>query len=185
MSVSETFDLAVHVPADEWAYCQRRLAFLETLLLRLVHDHAEIPEWYDAAQLAAQQLPALPGSAQAIARRANAQGWLARKDGKRLVYHVVSLPPRAFDALLARILDLPMPHVEFEMRPEPPARPEPQPDTGDIAPPWVLPLVRLMKGEARGSLGAAWLRLPDHVPQGTILPTARQAAETLVRLGLA
>lgn len=187
--MTATFDLAVHVPADDWAYCQRRLAWLETLLLRLVRDHENIQEWYDAAELAALRLPGLPASAAAIARKAGAHDWQRRRAsrGRRWLYHVASLPPRAFDALIARILDLPEPDAAIGPVPGlPPAPRDPVADAeADIAPPWVLPLVRLMKGEARGDLGAAWLRLPHHVPQGTLLPTARQAAEVLVRLGLA
>lgn len=189
MSVSETLDLAVHVPADEWAYCQRRLAYLETLLLRLVRDRRNIQEWYDAGELAALRLPGLPATAQAIARRATTGRWQRRRAGKGRgsVYHVASLPSRAFDALIARILDLPEPETEIGAVPDLPPAPagDISAPAADVAPPWVLPLVRLMKGEAQGSLGRAWHALPSHLPRGTALPTVKEAAQVLVNLGLA
>ncbi len=46
-----------------------------------------------------------------VARRANKEKWMRRKTRVRgtwlNVIHVTSLPARAFDALIARILDLP------------------------------------------------------------------------------
>lgn len=66
---SLSLDLTINVPADEWAYCQRRLIYLETLLLRLVRDRRNIQEWYDAEELASLRLPGLPGNSRAVARR--------------------------------------------------------------------------------------------------------------------
>lgn len=55
----------------------------------------------------------------------------------------------------------------------------------NAAPPWVLPLLRLLKGEARGNLARAWRLLPGHLPGGTALPEPQEAATVLLRLGLA
>lgn len=184
-----SFDLTINVPADEWAFCQRRLTYLETLLLRLVRDRRNIQEWYDAEELAALRLPGLPGSGRAVARKATAARWQRRRadDGRsrRHVYHVTSLPARAFDALIARILDLP----EMDEAPQLPALSQAaaekvQHADTNTAPAWVLPLMRLMKGHG-GNLGAAWRELPEHLPRGVALPTTEEAAMILVGLGLA
>ena len=103
----------------------------------------------------------------------------------RFSYHVSSLPARAFDALIARILDLPaLETVEDTLFDLPPA-PAPEMPPTNTAPAWVLPLMRLLRNEAQGDLAAAWQRLPDHLRAGTPLPDVNQAAKILVNLGLA
>ena len=179
----------VHVPADDWAYAQRRLTYLETLLLRVVRDKAHIQEFYDAAELAALRLPGLPATKSGITARAASENWPRRRakgrNGYRFIYHASSLPARAFDALISRLLDLPPLEVEmvdlFEL--PHPAPPDAAPT--NTAPAWVLPLMRLMKGEAQGDLATAWQRLPDYLPANTCLPDVNQAAKILVNLGLA
>jgi hypothetical protein len=191
MSNTQSLELTINVPADEWAYCHRRLTYLETLLLRVVRDADDIQEWYTSFELADQQLPGLPVSAAAITRKAKAAGWQSRpyvEGGKRrLEYHVTSLPARAFDTLIARILDMPeLDGEEIATLPALPAVPKadaPQPAV--TAPAWVLPLMRLVKGEAAGDLGRAWRSLPEHVPAGTPLPSVDEAASVLIELGLA
>lgn len=179
------FDLVVPVPADEWAYAQRRAQWLVALLLRVVRDRGELREWYGASDLEALCLPGLPPSRQGIARKAAKENWRRKPRGQSLSYHVSSLPPRAFDALLARIIGLPEIEAEtsglFDLPAMPPLPDLPQ----NTAPHWVLPLMRLMKGEAGGDLGRAWKALPAHLPDGTPLPDVQDAAEILVRFGLA
>lgn len=178
--------LTVHVPAEEWAYAQRRLTWLETLLLRVVRDRGRMQEWYDAAELAALRLPGLPPSRTGIAQKAGREGW-PRQDRarRRIAFHVSALPARAFDALVARMLDLP------PLDPDPaelfglPAAPVPEtPLPPNAAPSWVLPLMRILRGEAQGDLASAWRALPAHLPAGTALPDAEEAAKVLVALGL-
>lgn len=186
-----SLDLTINVPADEWAFCQRRLTYLETLLLRLVRDRRSIQEWYDAEELAALRLPGLPGTGRAVARKATAARWHRRwSDGgqRRYVYHVTSLPARAFDALIARILDLPEMAIEnetisFSIADTACAPPEPAAIDPTTAPAWVLPLMRLLRGSG-GDLGVAWRELPEHLPRGVALPTTEEAAMVLVSLGL-
>ncbi|WP_164885916.1 hypothetical protein [Paenirhodobacter populi] len=55
----------------------------------------------------------------------------------------------------------------------------------NTAPAWVLPLMRIMRNETEGDLARAWRELPHHVPEGTALPTVHEAAQVLVRFGLA
>lgn len=185
----DSFDLMVHVAAEDWAYAQRRLAWLEALLLWVVRDTGQLPEWYDAAELAALRLPGLPASRSGIANRATAENWprikVQGRKGHRFAYHVSSLPARAFDALIIRILDLPpFETVEQTLLDVTPA-PAPELPRANMAPAWVLPLMRLLRNEAQGDLAAAWQRLPRHLPAGTPLPDVNQAAKILVKLGLA
>lgn len=173
--------LTVDVSADDWAYVQRRLAYLEALLLRVVRERARLQEWYDAGELAALRLPGLPPSRSGISQKASRERWPRRLAGRRVMFHVTALPSRAFDALLARILDLPDLDVLEDLFVVPPAPvPEPLPD--NAAPPWVLPLMRLMKSE--GDWGRAWQALPDHLPAGILLPDVKEAAKILVRFRL-
>ncbi|WP_275789669.1 DNA-binding protein [Pararhizobium gei] len=188
---NDSLELTVNVSASEWAYAQRRLTYLETLLLRIVRDKAHIQEWYDAAELAALRLPGLPDSKTGITRKATMGNWRRRtlkdRKGRRYVYHASSFPARAFDALIARLLDLPPVDADmdgvFALPVETPPQHPPMPE--NTAPVWVLPLMRLMKGEANGNLGRAWQALPAHLPKGIALPSVREAAEILVNLGLA
>ena len=192
MSENECFELLVHVDAEQWSYYQRRSIFLEALLLRVVRQRQHIQEWYDAQQLAALRLPGLPHTAAAISRKASTSRWPRRQvtaDGpQRYQYHVTTLPARAFDALIGRMLeppqlgaeirpliDLPLPKVRAEIAKFPSV----------TAPSWVLPLMRLVKGEARGDFGRAWMQLPAYMPAGVDLPSIEEAAGVLVDLGLA
>lgn len=189
--MSSELNLTVQVPADEWAYAQRRLTYLETLLVRIVRDLRDPQEWFTAAELAALGLPGLPASRAGIAGRAKAARWPFRRLGRHVVYHVTSLPTRAFDDLIARILDLPVYDIEVpDVSPAAGAAARAAPativgnDPENTAPAWVLPLMRLIRGEANGSLAKAWRALPDHLPSGTVLPDVNQAATVLVNLGL-
>ncbi|GAA0312545.1 DNA-binding protein [Rhodovulum strictum] len=182
--------LTVQVPAEDWAYAQRRIAFMEALLLRVVRERRQLQEWFTAAELAEQRLPGLPGTRAAITRKARRENWLClpvkRQDRRSVAYHVSALPPRAFDALIARILDLPaLDAGSFAIAdlPKPQGVAEPVPD--NTAPPWVLPLMRILRNEAHGDLSLAWRTLPDHLAPGTVLPDVHEAARILLRLGLA
>lgn len=192
MSERMGFDFKVHVPAEEWAYLRRRSTFLEAVLAQVLHDRARVQEWYGAAELAALALPGLPRTKAGITRLARASGWYSRaatgRGGERFEYHFTSLPGRAFDALIARIVGIATPSDDpaEDVPPVPEIDPAPQapaPAADNAAPSWVLPFMRLLKG-ANGDLAAAWRSLPDHVPVGIALPTRQEAAETLLRLGL-
>ena len=181
--MSDDLFLTVQVPADEWAYNQRRLAYLEALLLRIVRDHNAMQEWYDGTELVALQLPGLPQSRQGIAQKAKRENWPRRHVGTRVAFHVTALPARAFDALISRILDLPPLDSDMDdlfVLPVPPVPECPLPQ--NAAPPWVLPLMRLMRTE--GDWGRAWRALPDHLGEGIALPDVQEAARILVTLKL-
>ncbi|WP_170293930.1 DNA-binding protein [Paracoccus limosus] len=181
--MADRLDLTVSVPADEWAYMQRRLAWFEALLLRIVRDRAAFPEWHDAGQLADLRLPGLPASRSAIAQKASREGWTRRAaKGRRVLFHVSSLPARAFDALIARILDLPELEAETDALFTLPTPPAPEVLAENATPAWVLPLMRLIRQE--GDLAKAWRALPDHLPEHVPLPDVEDAAKMLVKLKL-
>lgn len=184
MSDDHSLDLIVPVPAGEWAFLNRRLAYLEALLMRVVRESGAMQEWYDSAALEALRLPGMPPTRQAIARKANAENWPKIRRDRRTVFHVSALPARAFDALIARIIDLPPLDTDTEGLFDLPQLPATEPMPENAAPPWVLPLMRLLKGEAAGNLGRAWQALPAHLPEGTPLPDVNEAAGILVRFGL-
>lgn len=177
--------LMVTVTADDWALVNRRVAYLEALLLRVVRQETAFREWYEAGELETLRLPGLPPTRQAIARKANTEGWQRVRRGGRFYYHATALPGRAFDALLARIIDLPPLDADTEGLFDLPYPVVPEVLPENAAPPWVLPLLRLMKGPAQGDLSRAWQALPAHMPEGAALPDVRDAAEILVRFGLA
>lgn len=188
------FPLMVHVPADEWAYLRRRVTYLEAVLVQVLHDRGRVQEWYGAAEIAAMRLPGLPGTKAGITMHATRAGWVRRqravRGGTRFEYHFASLPARAFDSLIGRILDVPLPGGDQDddaaelAFPEIEPGPAPEPELENTAPPWVLPFMRLLRGGAAGDITAAWRALPSHLPPGVELPTQEEAAETIVRLGL-
>ncbi len=189
-TTNDGLNLTVQVPAEEWAYVQRRTKYLEAVLLQVLKDEGRIKEWYDAGEIAEMRLPGLPASKSGIARIAKAHHWRKRetrgKGGKRNTYHYASFPARAFDNLVGRIMDVSIPEEMEEKTPE--IQPAPQPKIkapDNAAPPWVLPFMRLLKTEAGGDFGRAWEALPDHLPNGVSCPTTEDAAATLLRLGLA
>lgn len=189
---TEGFSLMVHVPADQWANANRRVIYLEAALIQLLQDRERIQEWYDAGELSALRLTGLPTGKGAITRMANAAKWVRRPlsgyGGKRYEYHFTSFPKRAFDDLINRILNIPEPEDMPVKRRAPDVAPAPAipcPEVDNMAPPWVLPFMRLLKAGPKGDLSAAWKALPAHMPPGVLLPTAEEAAEVIVRLDLA
>ena len=108
--MDKQFNLSIQIDADEWAYCQRRITYLEALLIRVLRDKSKIKEWYEAGELAALRLPGLPDKPAGITRKATAQNWLRRKaKGNTYTYYFGSLPERAFDALIGKLLQIPKP----------------------------------------------------------------------------
>ena len=183
------FDLTVSVPASEWAYNQRRTTYLEALLLHVIRDGWRIQEWFSAADLAAKGLPGLPRTAEAISRKAGKEDWRRRKvkvSGTwRFFYHVSSIPARTFDELISRILALPkIDEMAASVPNLPDAEPARNAEIENTAPPWVLPLMRILKTETQGDLGEAWEILPERLPPNVALPSVEEAAKVLVRLGL-
>jgi len=183
--------LTVSVPATEWAYIKRRVRYLEAVMLQVLRDRARVREWFCAAELAALRLPGLPRSKAGVTRLATAHDWRRRivtgRGGERYEYHVASLPPRAFDALVELIVDA----LPTRDQAPAPALPQAAPQTprpaaeDDPAPAWLLPLMRLVKGGASGTLADICKALPEVLPAGVAQPTPEEVAEALRRLGFA
>ncbi len=189
-TIDKGFSFTVPISADDWAYAQRRLTYLEAVLVQVLNCEGRIQEWYDARELAELKLPGLPGTKAGITRAAGTRNWKRRevsgKGGVRYQYHYASFPERAFDSLIARILGVELPGAVTPPKPEiapPPALPEPSP--ANTTPPWVLPFMRLLKGGAHGDITTAWHNLPDHLPDGVNMPTKEEAATVIMRFGLA
>jgi len=73
------FPLTVTVPADDWAFTNRRLRYLEGVIVQILRDGGSVKEWYTAAELAALGLSGLPRSSGASSGwrpiTAGAAGW--------------------------------------------------------------------------------------------------------------
>ena len=76
--MNDELNLTVAVPAVEWAYLHRRLAFLEVVVIRVAREDAQAREWFSAAQLKALRLPGLPASRNGITAKATREDWERR-----------------------------------------------------------------------------------------------------------
>jgi hypothetical protein len=45
--------------------------------------------------------------------------------------------------------------------------------------------MRILKGSAKGDMALAWASLPENIPEGIQIPTREEAANVLIRFGLA
>lgn len=177
--------LTVAVPVEELAYLKRRARYLEAVMLQVLRDHSRIREWFSAAELASLALPGLPRTKSGLARVATAHGWRRRislgRGGERFEYHVTALPPRAFDHLVGLIMDSPLPGATHSLAPALPAA-APPPPPAEMTPPWMLPLLRLVKASgmtAEAAVRELGFALPASVP----VPTVAEAREALARFG--
>lgn len=184
--------LSVTVPASEWAQLRRRVTYLEAVLTQVLHGQRRIKEWFSAAELTALRLPGLPATKAALTRLARSAGWTVRtvagRGGQHFEYHFYSLPHRAFDALIARVVS---PQIDAatvaaaETVPAIPAPPAPPPRPPDNATPaWVLPLMRVIRREAPATVREALDVLPRYLPKGVQCPTADEATAVLRRMGM-
>lgn len=187
MSTNEKgFDLTVTLPATELAALCRRARYLEATLIQVMRGDRGVKEWFTAAELAALRLPGMAASKGAITRQAREQGWNSRSglhDAHE--YHFSTLPRRAFEALVDRVL-APLVHPN-----SPPPRlpavtppPEPQYTRTDITPLWLLPLMRVVRTEVPATVQEAIELLSAHVLKGMVLPTMEEASEALRRVGM-
>lgn len=188
------FDLKVTVSAAEWGELRRRVQLLEALVIQQLRKGEGVREWFSAADLAALKLPDLPTAKNAITRLAREQGWKVREvpcqGGVKYVYHFSDLPRRAFAAIIDRVVKAPAPGsevigntVEVTTRSKPKARCKAPISTGNAEPPWLLPLLRIIKSEG-GTVAQALAELPDSLPDGVTVPSREEALEVLSRLGL-
>lgn len=188
--------LNITVSAAEWARVNRRILYLEATLVQIMRENQSLKEWFTAAELTGLGLPGLPQHKNAVTRLARSERWTTRstpcQGGERHEYHFSSLPRRAFDALIERVLKGPSPaEVTPPKAPELPELPElaaaapaPIPAPENAAPPWVLPLMRAIRSEAPMTVQEALDALPRYLPAGVRCPTPEEAAEVLRGLGM-
>ena len=198
MDFGDELPFTASIPADQWGIMTRRLRYLEAVIIQILGDRSLLKEWYTAGELAELALPGLPGTRQGIARLANAHGWrshiVMRRGQEARVYHCTVLPARAFDGLLDRItLRRAARRAEAVppgLSPAPATRaaaprqaPPPAPTTENTAPPWVLPLLRIIRETGSLSVDAALGELSNSLPPGMACPTREEAQTVLSRLG--
>jgi len=184
---SDGFNLTVTISTDELGTMRRRIAFLEATLVQVLRGQRALREWFTAAELEHLRLPGLPASRGAITRQARKQGWKVRTTGEGNEYHFSTLPRHAFAALIDRVI-APAATSEESGRPVPaiaPPPPMPPPAPADTTPPWLLPLMRVIRTEAPTTVGEAMKLLPAYLPLGVNLPTLAEATEVLRSLGMA
>lgn len=188
----DNLGLTVSVDAQEWDQNQRRIKYLEAVISQVLRDKTKIKEWYSAVEIAALDLPGLPRCKNSITRAAASRGWSFRlvkaQGGKRREYHYTSLPGRAFDALISRILDMPEPEADdsaaFEPRlPLPPSGPSPKVQ-GNATPPWLLPFMRVIRENGSMRLDSALRELSQRLPANVHEPTIEEAESLLIKMGM-
>lgn len=178
----------VTIPAGEWAFTRRRLTYLEAVLLQVLHDPARIKEWFSPTELAELRLRGLPRTRQGVGRLAKAQHWRCRTVPSRgrlhQEFHCTALPEAAFTDLLGRMV-VPEPYREAQQEARPsltPPFPSPPLPT-NMAPPWVLPLVRCLRGDRSLTLREAVEELSVTLPPGMACPSRNEAEVILRRFG--
>lgn len=183
------FDMTVTVPVSEIAALKRRVRFLEAAVIQMLRHGSRVKEWFSAAELAEFRLAGLPSTAAGVARIAREQAWTTdcspSRGGHRHLYHFSSLPRRAFEDLIDRIIRvLPPADAPEGDAPRVPRGPEPtiRRHDGVTAPSWVLPLMRIIRRV--GSVETALRALPAALPAGSPCPTENEAVAVLTGLGL-
>lgn len=185
---SNGFDLIATIPAADLAQLRRRVVYLEAVLVQVMRERKRIKEWFSSAELVALRLPGLPTTKAAVTRLAREQGWRMQKvvgqGGERHVYHFTSLPRRAFQGLIDLVLvpppgAAPVDHVPEFPEPEPAALPP-----TNAAPPWVLPLMRMIRQHGSANVAEAIRDLPAGLPAGMACPSMDEAIAVLRTLGM-
>ncbi len=183
--MEDGFSYHVTVPADEWSRLNRRLRYVEAALVQAYRNNRQLKEWFSAAELLSMALPGLPTSRQGLLRKANAEEWPRRvadgRGGERFEFHFYSLPRRAFEELITRIV-APLPAGHDARPPAPPPRSSRLPD--NAAPPWLLPLMRIVRGDKAPTLDGVASKLAGALPPGTPPPTREEISAALTRLGM-
>ncbi len=194
-TTTDVFDLTVQVPIEDWAYAQRRVKYLEAVLVQLLRDKERLQEWYNAKEIAALCLPGIPSTQSGVSRYAGANHWRRKNQpyqgGKRYLYHYTSLPVRAFDALIARILNIDPPRVDGrEQHPSVNA----MVDAVDLpvklslpdntAPPWMLPLMRILKQGKAETVGDVIRELLGALPNNIECPDSDELYKALDKMDM-
>jgi len=174
--MDDGFSLMVSVSADEWARLNMRARYLEAALVQAYRNERQLREWFGVSDLLSMELPGLPMTRQGLLKKAQSEHWLARtgqgRGGERHEFHFSALPRRAFAELIRRI-------VAPEETPQRPSVPQPRPLPANAEPPWLLPLMRLLRRDKHLTPEAAWRLLPTTLPP-TVPPPSQGEVETAV-----
>lgn len=191
MITEDDFPLTVNVPVKEYAYVTRRARYLEAVALQVLGDPRRLREWFSAADLAALRLPGLPTTPQALGRLARSERWSWRDaagQGRAMrEYHCTALPARAFEALIDRIRPVAVteeravPALSAQLAPPASA---PPPKIKEAPPPWLLPLLRVIRRQEKLSVAGAVAALPACLPPGVACPTYEEAEAALRSMGM-
>lgn len=188
----DVLPLEVTVAAEEWSRLNMRVRYLEAALVQAYRGQRQLREWFSASDLLALQLPTVPTSRRGLLRRAHMEHWETRtvegRGGERFEFHFSSLPRHAFAELIRRIIA--PPEHQAQERQEPgsgiarqsasmlPPRVLPE----NASPPWLLPLMRLLRSDAHMSPEEACRRLSASLPPSVPLPTPEDVRNALQRL---
>lgn len=185
----DTLDLAAGISSAKLANMQRRMRYLEAALAQVTGQDNSLREWFPAAELVGYQLPGLPVTASGLIRHAKAHKWYYRiaegQRGERMEYHFTSLPQRAFDEMLARVLrNAQATHEIASLVPDipRPARPHRQRQKTEPTPQWLLPLMRILR-QAPIPVGRAVKMLPPDKVTGQ-KPDIQEVVAELRQLGM-
>ncbi|MGQ3674662.1 DNA-binding protein [Xanthobacter sp. TB0139] len=180
--MDDAFPLTVTIAADEWSGLKMRLRYLEAALIQAYRHERQLKEWFSVSDLLALELPGLPCTRQGLLRRARTDDWTVRhglgRGGEQYEFHFSSLPGRAFDALIARIIAPPGQAVQRRTIDTPDRK---LPD--NTAPPWLLPLMRIVRFDKEVGLNDAMYQLREIIPPGVSLPELDELAQALQRFG--
>lgn len=200
MRGSDEFDLLVTISAAELSALRRRCRFMEAALVQLLRGKSNLKEWFSAAELIEMQLPGLPMTTAGLTRLARAECWPVKSAGNKRLYHFSGLPRRAFETLIDLVVkdgasgnnygeaDAP-PETETLISeteaklPSLPAHHQDKMAATATTPPWVLPLLRIIRFEGK-ELETALALLPDRVKLKTACPSLAEARAILSELGL-
>lgn len=194
LAMSDTFEFTVTISAAEWSETQRRLRFVEAALIQTLRGQRLLKEWFGAAELAAYGLPGLPGTKQGLLRRAHAENWRNRamygSGGARYEFHFSSLPRRAFEELLERIVATAPDGGELRHVGQVPAIPDRPmavalPSALNATPQWLLPLLRVVKGRDTEDVEEVRRQLAVRLPAGVPAPSADEIRDALRQFGYA
>lgn len=187
------FQLSVTIPAADLAALQRRVVYLEAVLVQLLRDGQRIKEWFSVADLVELRLPGMPTAKNAITRAGRDGRWRVRKvktqGGERHEYHFSAFPRRSFEALIDRVLSAVPEGSAMDLdaiaaptlAPPPPLPPKPD---SEASPPWLLPLLRIIKRKGVLSIDQAMADLPASLPNGVACPSVEEALKALRNLGM-
>ncbi len=195
--MDDLLSLTVTIGADEWARAQRRIRYLEAALVQAYRAQRQLKEWFSAAELVALGLPDMPATRQAVVRRAHAENWLCRicsgRGGERYEFHFSNLPRKAFEEMIRRIIEPAVGEAETTAAGPIPAAPfVPSPEAVPVddacvdptmAPPWELPLMRMIRGNPGLHVDTLMTMLDVALPQDAPHPTREEVASFFRRHG--